>query len=167
MVLTAPGLGARAPVGQQLPGLLLEGHGDVQAAPAVGDEGAHVAGEALQAAEQSAIGHALAGLPREGRVDLRRLAVRDGVTDDGVVIHGWANGKANYWEQLYRAASRCGGTKLSQTKSCSAWRPSVSGSRDSDPIPIPISTPTTRTPWCISKFGAVALVIQPLAACLA
>ena len=44
--------------------------------------------DAAERGEQALVGNVLRGLLRERGVDLRRLAVFDGIADDGVAVHG-------------------------------------------------------------------------------
>src|SRR5690606_39364714 len=81
--------GATRTLGQlvgQPPGLFLEGHGDI-GATAVHEEPAREAGEILQRRQQRLIAERLARLLGEQPVDLRRLAVADGIAAYAVAVH--------------------------------------------------------------------------------
>ena len=65
---------------------VLERHRDVEPAPPFLAKALHHSLERVEVRVQPLVGERFAGLPRERGVDERRLAVRDGIADDGVSV---------------------------------------------------------------------------------
>ena len=87
IVLTAPAAcAAGAVLVAQCEGRLLVRHGDVQSLAAGSAEAAHGRLEPRRLGVDELVGEALARLSRENRVDQRRPAVLDGMTDKAVAI---------------------------------------------------------------------------------
>lgn len=94
-----------AEAGSQLPGLHLERHRHVQAFPARAAEFGNALGEAVKRREKRFIAQVLAGLAGKRGVDQRRLAMGNGVADDGITIsHRWRS-DAVEWPGFYQVGA--------------------------------------------------------------
>src|SRR6202022_547114 len=79
--------GARTLLSCQRKRLELERHRDVETPASLGHETLDGRDKPVERGEQVLVTHALAGRASKCLVDQRRLAVRDGIADDGITVH--------------------------------------------------------------------------------
>src|SRR6202030_275295 len=79
--------GTRALLSCQRKRLELERHRDVETSAPLGHETLDGRNKPAERGEQALVTHALAGRSSKCLVDQRRLAVGDGIADDGITVH--------------------------------------------------------------------------------
>src|ERR1700682_4168343 len=86
--------------------LELERHRDVETAAPLGCEALHGRKEPVERREQALVAHLLACDPSKRVMDQRRLAVCDGIADDGITIHETGSGRG--FSETAAVGVKCG-----------------------------------------------------------